>query len=107
MNTKKQTKSKIPAELEGVALTSDVDALGDKIDKCYSTERYEEFQGAVKKIVVDTLDGSDGRTKVKSHATEATKEYLSAAGWEKAKFWIPTVIAVLSIGWNVYKSFHP
>jgi hypothetical protein len=41
---------KIPSELEGVATTSDIDVLGEKVSKCYSSERYEEFQQAVEKI---------------------------------------------------------
>ena len=48
---KKIPKIKIPRELEGVATTSDIDVLGEKVSKCYSSERYEEFQTAVEKII--------------------------------------------------------
>jgi hypothetical protein len=99
-------KRKLPAELEGVAFTEDVSAIEEKVGRCYSQDRYQDFQTAVKTIVIDTLGGDDGRTKVKAHATEATKDYLRDASWEKAKFWIPTAIAVISIAWNVYQAYH-
>lgn len=44
-------KRALPAELEGIAYTEDVNAIEEKVSKCYSTERYEDFQLAVEKIV--------------------------------------------------------
>lgn len=44
-------KKKLPAELEGVAHAEDVNALQEQIEKCYSAERYEDFQTAVEKII--------------------------------------------------------
>lgn len=41
----------VPSELQGSATISDVNYLDDKIEKCYSQERYEEFQDAVEKII--------------------------------------------------------
>lgn len=57
---RKTYKSVIPSELENVATTSDIDALDGKLGKCYSTERYEEFQGAVEKIVGRYLKSTVG-----------------------------------------------
>ncbi len=48
---KKLSKSIIPSELENVATTSDIDVLDEKLGKCYSSERYEDFQAAVEKII--------------------------------------------------------
>ena len=44
-------KRALPIELEGVAYAEDVTAIQERVDKCYSTERYESFQDAVEKIV--------------------------------------------------------
>ena len=41
---------KVPEEIGGV-LKIEVSAIHDKIEKCYSKEKYEEFQAAVEKIV--------------------------------------------------------
>ena len=41
---------KVPEELEGV-VKIEVNAIHAKIEKCYSAEKYEEFQSAVEKIV--------------------------------------------------------
>lgn len=46
-----KAKRALPAELEGIAYAEDLNAIQEKVDKCYSSERYEEFQGAVEKIV--------------------------------------------------------
>lgn len=48
MANKKRT---IPSELEGVAYTEDVNAIQEKVEKCYSKERYEDFQEAVEKVI--------------------------------------------------------
>lgn len=95
-NNKKQVKVKIPEELEGIALTSDVDALEDKVAKSYSKERYEDFQEAVRKITLETIDGA-GREKIKAHAKESAKEYSQENGWAKKTFWIPVIISLLAL----------
>jgi hypothetical protein len=41
----------LPKELEGVAYSEDVNAIQEQVEKCYSKERYEDFQSAVEKIV--------------------------------------------------------
>ena len=53
-------KRALPAELEGVAYAEDVTAIQERVDKCYSSERYEEFQTAVEKIVGRYLTGKVG-----------------------------------------------
>lgn len=53
-------KRSIPQELEGVAKIEDVSVLEERVDKCYSAERYEDFQTAVEKIVGRYLKGIVG-----------------------------------------------
>lgn len=60
--TKRNITSLVPTELEGVATTGDVSALGAKIERCYSSERYEDFQEAVEKIIQRYLKGIVGWT---------------------------------------------
>lgn len=45
------SRRKIPQELENVAYSEDVNALQEQVDKCYSQQRYEDFQMAVEKII--------------------------------------------------------
>lgn len=58
--SKKISKSVIPDELKDVATTSDVTALDEKLGRCYSQDRYEEFQSATEKIIVRYLKGNVG-----------------------------------------------
>lgn len=44
-------KKSLPSELENVAYVEDVNAIQEKVEKCYSKERYEDFQSAVEKII--------------------------------------------------------
>ena len=46
-----KTPKVIPSELDGVAFKQDVDAIHEKVAKCYSQERYEDFQMTVEKII--------------------------------------------------------
>lgn len=56
----KKPYNQTPRELEGVASTKDVITLEDKLTKCYSADRYEEFQEAVEKIMSRFLKGTVG-----------------------------------------------
>ena len=53
-------KRNIPQELEGVAKIEDVSVLEERVDRCYSAERYEEFQAAVEKIALRYLKSTLG-----------------------------------------------
>lgn len=86
-------KTILPPELQGVARVEDVNAVEEKISKCYSHERYQEFQEAVEKIALKTMGNDDGRKKVKEHATEAVKDFIRDESWKSKTFWIPTIIA--------------
>ena len=47
-------------ELRNVAKKSDLNTVEEKVKKCYSSEKYEEFQDAVEKILGRYLKGSVG-----------------------------------------------
>lgn len=79
-----------------------MDALVERVEKCYSAERYEEFQEVVEKIVIRTIDGS-GREKIKGHAKEAAKQFLDEDTWRKITFWIPTIVAIIAVIVAIYK----
>lgn len=75
----------------------DITGLGERIAKCYSQDRYEDFQNAVEKIVLKTMGGKDGVKEIKEYATEATKNYLAVEIWKQKNFWVPVVIALISV----------
>lgn len=52
-------KSKgIPQEFDDVAYQGDISAVQARMDKCYSSERYEDFQITVEKILSRWLKGN-------------------------------------------------
>jgi hypothetical protein len=106
MKRQPKTTSVIPPELQDVATTGDVNALEARMEKCFSSEKYEEFQTAVQKITLETIDSGAGRTKIKAHGREATKEYLDENSWKKLLFWVPTVISVVSVAVAVWAVYH-
>jgi len=53
-------KKALPKELEGVAFSEDVNAIQEKVEKCYSKDRYEEFLEAVEKIIGRYIKGTVG-----------------------------------------------
>lgn len=91
MGTKKKS---LPEEYKDVAKVDDVNALEQRVEKCYSEERYERFQEAVEKITLRIIDGS-GRERIKAHAKEAAKDYNQENGWTKLTFWIPTTVSII------------
>jgi hypothetical protein len=83
-------------ELEGVAASHEVTLLSQKLDKCYSKDRYEDFQSAVRKIITEALDIAHIEIKIKKIGKEGAKDYLEKKGWEQKTFWIPTIISVIT-----------
>lgn len=81
----------------------DISGLGEKLAKCYSEERYEDFQKDVEKIVIKTLGSKDGRAEVKEYSKEATKEYMEQDTWRKVTFWLPTVVAIIAVLVAIFK----
>lgn len=72
----------------------DISGLSEKISKSYSFERYEDFQDAVKKIILEVIDGS-GRDKIKSYAKESFSEHEEEKKRKKKDFWVPNWIQIV------------
>lgn len=75
----------------------EINPLKSRVDKCYSAEKYEEFQEAVRKITLETMGGEKGIEKIKNHATDAAKSYFSAEMWKQKTFWIPTLVGIAGV----------
>lgn len=101
MATKYSKGRKLPPELQGLAEVEDVNALeeklAEKLARCYSQDKYEEFQTAVEKISLKAISDEVGRDKVKTIAKDATKEFLEERGWRSKSFWIPVVISIVGL----------
>lgn len=71
--------------------------LDGKITNGYSKDRYEEFQEAVKKVIIESLGSDGGRDIIKKHSTESVKDYLEDKGLKNRNFWLPTILSTVSI----------
>lgn len=83
----------------------DQTGISEKLESCYTSEKHEIFQKKVEDIVFKTIQLDDSKTKIKQYATEATKEFSETNSWKQKTFWIPTVIAIISVGvaiWALY-----
>ena len=83
----------IPEELRGTATLEDVNAISEKLEKCYSQERYSDFQKEVETITDRAIRG-ESRKSVKEVAIEAAKEFYTDNAWKQKTFWIPTLISI-------------
>src|SRR5687767_8771210 len=80
--------------------SKDISGLGEKVGKCYSSERYEDFRDAVKKITLESMDGGGvggGQEKIKTYATQAIKDYNRDDTWRKITFWVPIILSGVAI----------
>ena len=93
-----KTPQTIPQELKNVAKEVK-DELGDKIEKCYSKERYKDFQDAVEGIIIKKVDSSDIRESLEKSLKikETVKNELSDMAWRSKTFWIPTIISIIAL----------
>lgn len=85
----------IPEELKGAA--DKLSQHDDRINKAYSTERYEEFMCAVKKIVLEVLDSSSAETIIKKQALNAVTERSITEVWKRVNFWTTAIISILGL----------
>lgn len=86
----------------------DISSLGDKLCKCYSSERYSEFQDAVKKISLEGMDVSGtggGQEKIKHYALQAIRDYNKEDIWRKITFWAPILISIIALIFTAYSVF--
>lgn len=80
-------------ELEDVAKKHTVEALEQKVERCYSKDRYEEFEEAVEKIMLKGLEMDSTQEKLGKWVKNEVKQELSNRWWKNFSFWIPTIIA--------------
>jgi predicted NAD/FAD-binding protein len=92
----KSPSARLPVELENVASLESVNLLEQKIGKCYSSEKYQEFQTAVEVIVERYLDTDKAHSKLKDKINRQIKDYLDERGFRNKVFWIPVVISIIS-----------
>ena len=88
---------KLPSELEGVAKVEQLSSLEARVDKAYSSERYEEFQDATEKIFYRAMETESAHAKLETKIQSEIKKYMDERGWKNKTFWIPTVIGVIGI----------
>lgn len=92
----KPPSTRLPAELENVASLESVNLLEAKIEKCYSSEKYQDFQTDVETIVERYLDTSRAHKKLEDKIDRQIKDYMDDRVWKNRGFWIPTSIAIVS-----------
>lgn len=83
-------------------MSEEINNIKEKVDCSYSSNNYEEFQGAVIKIALMTISNDDGRKKIKELAKEAAKEFIEDQGWKQKQFWIPILISVITAVVAIY-----
>lgn len=81
----------------------DISGLADKMGRCYSAEKYEDFQDAVEKIILKVMDSS-AREKLKSYTKESIQEFNDTKDkaekeklWDRIKFWVPVIISIVAV----------
>ncbi len=97
LNLMATTPKRLPKEFNDVASIESVNALEEKVGKCYSSEKYEDFQTAVETIVERYLDTDKAHGKLKEKINRQIKDYLDELGWRNKAFWVPVGISLISI----------
>lgn len=96
MATTPKAKVKLPAELSDVASIHAVNLLEEKLARCYSADKYQDFQGAVETIIERYLETDTAHNKLKTKINRQIKDYLEEKGFKNKMFWVPTVISIVS-----------
>lgn len=95
---KKRTKEIISDYVDSVPFMKKVqEYASDEVKKCYSSERYEDFQKAVVAIVHAELSGDEGRKKLDTYVDGRIKSAFTDNAWKNKTFWIPTFIAAAAV----------
>ncbi len=90
------TKSQSIPELADVAKKHTVEALEAKLDKCYTSEKYKEFQTEVEAISLKQLGGDVAHLALDSYLETRVVKIIETRGWRNKTFWIPTGIAFIA-----------
>lgn len=87
MAASRQRSQQLPNELQDVATTGQLNDLEAHLSKSYSSERYEEFQAAVEKIVHKELTTDDAKKKLNAHIDSRVEVALKKRWWRNWGFW--------------------
>lgn len=87
--------AEVPHEWEGVARKDDITHVNEKLDRCYTKDKYDEFQGAVEAISLKALEGTAGRNQIRCTALEAIKDYKTEVVNRGREFWVPVGISII------------
>lgn len=80
--------------------------IHEKLDRCYSGLRYDDFQRDVKKNALEALESDTGRTKIKAYADEAITAYLDKKGEKSFTKWVSggsLLVAIIAVLVAIFK----
>jgi hypothetical protein len=89
-------KTSLPSELQDIVTPERLTTMEDRLGKAYSSERYEEFQAAVEKIIHKELTTDEVHKKLNPHIDARVQKYIQERGWKNKNFWIPTIGVLLT-----------
>lgn len=84
----------------------DIQALTEKLNKCYSTERFKDFQKDVEENVLKTMGSEEGVKKIKLHATTAAKDYFLSGTANQVRFWLPFIVTLIVAVFEAIRFFR-
>ena len=89
----RQQPEQNPTEYAPVERVTGIEA---RLAKTYSSERYEEFQEAVEKIIYRVLETDTAQIKLKGRIQTEIKDFLDKRAYQSKTFWIPTIIGLIA-----------
>lgn len=95
---KQRTKAIIEEYVGSVAFMKKVqEYASEEVKRCYSTDRYEDFEKAVVTIVHGELASDPARKNLDVYVDGRARTVMNDDRWKKLTFWIPTVIAAAAV----------
>ncbi|MFC1700740.1 hypothetical protein ACFLZ0_01205 [Patescibacteria group bacterium] len=97
-----EPKIKIP-ELEGVGKIK-IDAIDEKLKRCYSRDRFQTFQKAVKDIMFDNIPNLKEKIKTeidlagfKTSIKNEIRQEIKDDRFKSWSFWLPLAATIIGI----------
>ena len=91
----KRTKEIITNYIDSVSFMKKVqEYASEEVKRCYSTDRYQDFQKGVQDIIYAELAGDTARDKLDTFVVNKVSKVLDDRGWKKKNFWWPVGIAI-------------
>jgi len=87
----------IPPEYQGVFQEQRFSSIEDKLNRCYSADRYEDFEGAVEKILLKHIEMDSTKDKLKAWVSSEVRSVLSDSRWKNLSFWLPFAVSVAAV----------